>query len=142
MLIDSDLIGINEKNISDLINPVINQESDISISLKQNSLLIFKILGLDFVLGERVFKKGLIDEEFSHITGFGFETFMNKKIMEKKLRLKVVRWYNVSHERKSEKVGFLKGTLKDIIMINKIIKTSGIFGMLKQILFMNKLKVK
>ncbi|MDZ4216753.1 MAG: glycosyltransferase family 2 protein, partial [Candidatus Gracilibacteria bacterium] len=52
MTIDSDLVGLSKKAVGELIEPVRNGLADISISLRSNSLLLFKLLGLDFVSGE------------------------------------------------------------------------------------------
>lgn len=143
MLIDSDLYGLNKKNISDLICPILSKNADVSMVLMKSSFLIFKILGVDFVSGQRVFKKSFIsNENISDISSYGFEPFMNKKIIKQKLRLCVVKWDNVSNPRKKEKVGFLKGSYEDYTALWHTIKTVGISGMMVQLLFMPFLKVR
>jgi len=143
MFIDSDLIGLQPKNITDLVNPVKSSKADVSISIKANSLAIFKLLGLDFVSGERVFHKKILGNinELGKLTGFGFESFLNEKIIENNLRIKIVAWKNVSHARKSEKIGWVKGTLGEFSMLLQIIKTIGISGIFYQNLKMRSLRV-
>src|SRR3989344_4614349 len=128
MFLDSDLLGLIKRDVTNLISPVINNVADISISLSGNSLIIFKLAGLDFVSGERVLHKKILGniKKFSSLSSFGFESFLNKKIIENKLRIKVVKWANVSHARKSEKAGFVKGYLGEFFMLAQIIKTIGI----------------
>lgn len=142
IFIDSDLSGINKKNISDLLKPVIEKEADISIAMLNTSFHIFKILGIDFVSGQRVFKKEFISEkELSGLKGYGIEVFMNKKIMKNKLRIKVVNWKNVSNPRRREKVGLLRGTFEDYVALWHVVKTCGFFCMLKQMFLMSSLKI-
>jgi glycosyltransferase involved in cell wall biosynthesis len=143
MFIDSDLIGLQPKNITDLISSVKSSKADVSISIKGNSLAIFKLLGLDFVSGERVFHKKLLGDinELSKLAGFGFESFLNRKIIKNNLRIKIVSWKNVSHARKSEKIGWVKGTLGEFSMLLQIIKTIGISGIVYQNLKMRSLRV-
>ena len=143
MFLDSDLNGLSKEDLTDLINPILNNQAEISLSLRKNSLLIFRALGLDFVSGERVLNKNLLPDfdAMLNLPGFGFESFLNRIIIEKKLRLKIVKWNKVSHARKSEKVGLIKGTFGDISMIKNIIQTIGLKGIFYQIIKMRSLKV-
>ncbi|PJC38519.1 glycosyl transferase, partial [Candidatus Peregrinibacteria bacterium CG_4_9_14_0_2_um_filter_38_9] len=134
MMIDSDLLGIEKRNITDLIAPVVEGNFDVSMTLRKNSLSIFRFLGLDFVSGERVFKKNLISD-FSlldNLPGFGLEVFLNGLIVEKKLKIAVVDWENVITPRKSVKYGFWAGFVGDIKMVFQIVKVMGVFGIVEQ----------
>ena len=94
MLIDSDLVGLNKSNIHNLALPLIKNQADVSISLRKNSLLIYKLMGIDFVSGERVFNKNIFGnlKSLKRIPGFGLESLMNKRIIKKHLKIKIVRW--------------------------------------------------
>ena len=144
VLIDSDLIGLQKQNITDLILPVIQNKADLTISLRKNSLSLYKLVGIDFVSGERVFNKKLLGDldAIGKLKGFGFESFMNLKIIENKQKIKVVNWSNVISPRKSKKFGFLKGVLGDLFMIRDIIKTIGFVPMIKTLFQMRSLIVK
>lgn len=144
LFLDADLIGLNQKNITELIMPVVSKKVDLSLSIRQNSSLIFKIIKLDFITGERVFNKKILGnlDDFSSLPSFGFESYMNKIVIKSKLKIKTVNWSNVSHMRKAKKQGFVKGTINDIGMVFHIIKTIGFFGILKQNIKMLKLKVR
>jgi len=144
MFIDSDLVGLREKDIVALAKPVLEDKADISISLRKNSLNIYKFFSLDFISGERVFKKELLGnlDEIGKLRSFGLESFMNKRIIKNKLRIKVVKWDNVISPRKSKKMGFFHGMVGDIKMIKQIIKTVGFFGMISIFFNMKKLIVK
>jgi glycosyltransferase involved in cell wall biosynthesis len=135
MLIDADLKNLTPENVTDLALPVISKNVDVSISLRKNSLAIYRLIGLDFVSGERVFHKSLIAdylEEIKNLPRFGCEVFVNKVIINKKLRIKVVNWSNVYCVRKSEKVGAWRGFIGEIKMIKQILRVTGLFQIINQ----------
>ncbi len=120
MLLDADLSGLNAENISALAAPVLAGEAAVSISLRRNSLPIFRAIGLDFVSGERVVRKELLGEVLEEIRGlprFGVEVFMNRRIIAQQLTIAVVRWSQVSQSRKTEKLGYWKGIRAEWRMI-------------------------
>ncbi len=142
MLIDADLIGLSEKAIDDLVNPVLEGNADITISLRKNALSVYKMIGLDFVSGERVFNKSLLldnEEKLKNLPGFGLEVFINNLIISKNLRLKIVNWNTVISPRKSHKLGFFLGSLGDAKMIMQIFKTVPISKCIYQMYMMKKL---
>ena len=145
LMLDADLIGLSKEDITQLIEPVHNGEADISISLRKNSLPIMRWIGLDYVSGERVFRKEVLVEHLDTIEqlrSFAIESFFNRIIIQKAFRIKVVRWENTITPRKSAKVGFLKGAWGDIKMIGEIIQHVGVGGIVRQNYKMHKLKVK
>lgn len=144
ILIDSDLLGLTKENLTNLIAPVTSNQADISISIRGNSLPIYKLLGLDFVSGERVFNKNIIEQpsQLNTLPGFGFEVFLNSIILQKKLRIAVIPWPNVQSPRKSTKFSYWEGQKRDFKMILEIISIIKITGVIKQFYFMLKQKVK
>ena len=143
MLIDSDLVGLSKKDITNLISPIIKNYADVSINIRANSYKIFKWMGIDFVSGERVFSKKILGDinQFRKLSNFGFESYLNKEIIRKQFKIKIVPFPNVSHIRKTEKRGFISGTIKDYSMALEIIKTLGLFGVITQIIKMRSLMV-
>src|SRR5260370_9916789 len=69
MLLDADLKGLAAEHITALAAPVLSGAADVSLSLRQNSLLLFRAIGLDFVSGERVVRKELLGEALTEIYG-------------------------------------------------------------------------
>lgn len=135
MFLDADILSIKPDDITELAKPVLSDAFNVSMSLRKNSLLIYKIMGLDFVSGERVIpKKYLIDhlEEINKLPGYGIEVFMNKIIIENKLRVKIVNWKNVVIETKAGKIGFWKGILGELSMIKEIRKVISFREMVSQ----------
>ena len=112
LLLDADLLGLAVEHVTALAAPVLSGEADVSLSLRKNSLWIYRAIGLDFVSGERVIAKSLLSEaqeEMHRLPRFGIEIFMNRRIIARRLSISVTRWPQVTQARKSEKLGFRKG---------------------------------
>ena len=142
MTIDSDLIGLNKKDLTALMEPVLQGHVDKTMTLRKNSLLIFKMFNLDFISGERVFRKSLIDnmDDIGNLKSFQLEPFLNNIIVKKKLQLRSIKWHGVITPRKFVKMGFWKGNMGDLKMILQIISFLGIKGIIKQFISMHFLK--
>ncbi len=142
IMVDSDLVDLRPQNITDLIIPVIENQADITISLRKNSLTIFRWLGMDFVSGERVFNKALVDlDKLASLKGYMIESYMNQLIVKNKLRIRVVDLKNVIHPMKSAKIGFWRGVKKDLKMVFQIISFLSLGGLLSQYYRMLRLRV-
>lgn len=59
VMIDSDLIGLESKNISDLISPIENNLADTSLSIRRDSMAICRWFGSDFLSGDRVIPRDI-----------------------------------------------------------------------------------
>jgi glycosyltransferase involved in cell wall biosynthesis len=136
MLLDADLIGLAVEHITALAAPVLAGEADVSLSLRKNSLLIYRAIGLDFVSGERVIGKSLLSEaqeEMHRLPRFGIEIFMNRRIIARRLSIAVTRWPHVTQARKSEKLGFWKGILAEWRMIVDLLQVAYPLVLISQI---------
>lgn len=143
--LDADLIGLTREAISELIEPVASGKADIAISLRINSPWIWRFIGIDYISGERVFPKKLLEnhlDDILHLARFGLESFMNKLIIENSYRVKIVFWKNVTSPYKYKKEGLLKGMKSDFFMIMDILKTVSLPGIVYQIWKLSMLKVK
>jgi glycosyltransferase involved in cell wall biosynthesis len=135
LLLDADLKNLRPEDVTALLNPVLKNKADVSMSIRANSLAIMKWIGLDFVSGERVFNKNILsghEKELQKLPRFGFEVFLNALFIKKQLRIKPVRWAHVTHARKSEKMGWFKGRWAETKMIGEIIKTIGLRKIISQ----------
>ena len=115
MMLDADLLGLTHDNLSALMLPVLNGEVDVTMSLRRNSLLFFRVIGVDFVSGERVFRKEVLDdyERLATHPGYGLEVFFNQEVIDHKHKMLVVYWRNVRSVRVEEKYGFFYGLRLD-----------------------------
>lgn len=145
LLLDADLSPLSKKDLTDLLQPILAGWSDCSISLRKNSLLIHRLIRLDFSSGERVFNKKILvghEKEIKKLPRFGFEVFMNELLIQNHSRLAVVWWKNVSHTRKSEKMGFWKGEWAEFKMAWDMLKTVGLKKIITQNISLLKQRVK
>jgi glycosyltransferase involved in cell wall biosynthesis len=143
--LDADLVGLNAKNVTDLVQPIIDGKADVSISLRQNAPGAWRAIGLDYISGERVFRKEILEDvmdEVLKLPRFGLEVFINNQIIINNYRIAVINWDNVVSPYKVRKVGWIKGIVGDFFMILDIFKTIGVFGPFIQITKMRKLMVK
>lgn len=120
MLLDADLNGLTLEHITALATPVLLGVTDVSLSLRKNSLWIFRVIGLDFVSGERVIRKELLSEALEEVCAlprFGIEVYINHIIISRQLSIWVAHWPEVRQSRKTEKLGFWKGIRAECRMI-------------------------
>ncbi|MFH1254931.1 MAG: glycosyltransferase family 2 protein [bacterium] len=144
-LLDADLIGLTSGDINDLLKPIIDGEADASISLRKNSPWIFRKIGFDFISGERVFEKKLVQDKLDEIRklpNFGLEVYLNKLIIKNKLRIKIIFWKNVTSPWPHKKNGIFIGSKKFLFMIKDILKTVSIFEIFRQLSKIYILKIK
>jgi glycosyltransferase involved in cell wall biosynthesis len=141
LFLDADLIGLKPVHLTRLIEPVIGGEADVTISLRKNSSVPFRELGLDFISGERVFHRDLIPDpcKLRNIPSFGLEVYINKFIIKKKLRIRVVRWDDVISPYPDKKFGLVEGTRRFLRMVDNIESLIGISGIARQIIEMKRL---
>ena len=145
LLLDADLIGLTSQNITDLVAPVEQNTAEVSISLRINAPSIWRWIGIDYISGERVFSRHLLErhvDEIRKLKPFGLEVFFNRWIIKNKCAIKVVSWANVSSPYKYKKQGWYKGIKSDIKMIFDILSTTSVFEPVYQIWQMMKLRVK
>lgn len=119
-LLDADLAGLSAEYLTNLIEPIVSDKADISISLRGNTFIVWRWIGIDYISGERVFARRFIEpllERISKLQGFGLEVYMNKFILKQRLRIAVVRWDTAESAFKHQTPGqwWLLGIKKDYI---------------------------
>ncbi len=143
LLLDADLIGLEADDITALIQPVLTGRADISISLRQNAPRLWRLIGLDYISGERVFRKDLLTAQLQTLQvlpKFGFEVFLNNLCIARNYRIAVVRWDRVRSPFKNRKYGFVRGVLADLRMLRDIFATVSIWTIMRQITRMRRLR--
>ncbi len=135
MLLDADLAGVTAADIDALAAPVLRGEAEVSISLRSNSLPVYRRIGLDFVSGERVIPTSLLAgalAEMQALPRWGGEAFMNARIIKAGLTLAVVRWPAVINVRKYAKLGRWRGFLSEVAMIRDALQVLSPIGVVRQ----------
>lgn len=135
LMLDADLVGLQEKDVTSLIEPVLRSETDVTLSIRENTMLTCKWLGLEYISGERVFPRSLLAhdlESLRAIPGFGLEVYMNEKIIEKGLRIKSVWWSAVRNPGKARKFGFVRGTARQLGMVVDMLRVVSLWTIVRQ----------
>lgn len=135
MLLDADLTGLTSEHVNDLAFPVLSGKADVSLSLRKNSLMIFRMIGLDFVSGERVIRKELLSEVLEEMHGlprFGIEVFMNYQIIARQYSIAVTHWQSVTQSRKTEKLGYWKGLCAEWRMLSDLFQVDYPLALISQ----------
>lgn len=135
MLLDADLTGISAGDIAALAEPVLTGAADVSLSLRRNSLGIYRMMGLDFVSGERVVPRRLLSdasESMAQMPRWSGEVFMNERIIHRRLRVAIVDWSGVSHTPKRLKAGPWRGAMDDLRMVGDALKMLTPAGVIRQ----------
>lgn len=120
LLLDADLIGLTPAHVTALLSPVLTGVADVTISIRENSLLAYRAIGLDFVSGERVFPRALIADrihEMEKLPPYGFESYVNEIFIAHRLRLRCVKFRGVLNNRKYNKLGIVRGFFAEVGMI-------------------------
>ncbi|MFT4020653.1 MAG: glycosyltransferase family 2 protein [Acinetobacter sp.] len=139
LLLDADLRGLDMQDISDLIEPVWSGQADVTLSLRQNSPWVWRLIGLDYISGERVFRRDqVIDrlDELRKLARFGLEVWLNNLWLDHDLKIKVVHWPTVISPYKSSKMGWLQGIRADFRMLKDIFSTVPLSKAIMQIVLM------
>jgi glycosyltransferase involved in cell wall biosynthesis len=135
MFLDADLAGLGPRELDLLAAPIASGRADVSISLRSNSLGVYRRMGLDFVSGERVIPAWLVRDHVETMAGlprWGGETFINQLVIAANLDIEVVYWPGVANTRKQDKVGTLRGLVGELSMINDALQVLSPLGLLQQ----------
>jgi glycosyltransferase involved in cell wall biosynthesis len=144
VFVDADLVGLTESDVTALLMPVLNGAADMSISLRKDALLPWRTIGLDYLSGERAFRRELIAAHLDVIAalpGFGLESYLNDLLIRRQARIEVVNWTSVGHTLKARKYGMWKGLSSETRMMMHIMETTSLAQAAQQISAMHRLRV-
>ncbi|OSP54188.1 hypothetical protein BV911_14000 [Pseudoruegeria sp. SK021] len=144
LLLDSDLTGLVNGDLAALILPVLDGRADIAISLRGNTPGIWKVLGLDYISGERMLRRDLIAAqlgELAELPPFGLEVWMNRICVALGARIAIVPWRRVASTSKNRKFGVIGGLKADMRMMGDLFRCIPPLQLLRQIIGMLQLRV-
>ena len=139
LLLDADLTGLRAADLTALIAPVLAGQSEVALSLRGNAPGLWRVIGVDYITGERVLPMALVAPCLAQIAAlprFGLEVFLNGRIKAAGLRVAIVRWPGVASPAKAQKRGRWAGLRADAAMIRDILRTVGLRVILGQILYL------
>jgi Glycosyl transferase family 2 len=143
LMLDGDLLGLTSADVSRLIAPVQDGTADVSISLRGNAPWPWRVIGLDYISGERVLPRSLLPtspRELERLPKFGFEVHLNAVCIKARTRISVVRWPDVKSPTKETKFGFWTGLRADARMMQDIFRTIPPTRLILQIMAMRNLR--
>lgn len=136
VLIDADLSGLTAQALTALIDPVDQGLAMSSISLRGNAPFAWRLIGIDYISGERVIPASFLrgkDAQLAELPPFGFEVFLNRLLIAEGAPIAVVKWTDVASPSKAFKRGFVSGKLADAAMTADILRTIGPIECMRQI---------
>lgn len=144
VLIDADLTGLSAQALTALIDPVLRGTADATISLRGNAPRSWRLIGIDYISGERVVALDLLAGQQDHLAGlprFGFEVFLNRLLIARQARIAIIPWPDVASPSKAAKRGLIAGVWADVAMLADIFHTIGPVECLRQIMALRRLRV-
>ena len=125
VFLDADLIGLTKEHIEDLLNPVLNDEADMSIGLFSSGRLTTDLAQIvtPFLSGQRAMKREVIQNiDNIDITRYGVEVALTKAVKRNNYVVKKVELKDMTHVTKEEKLGLKKGIAARMKMYWEIVK--------------------
>lgn len=125
VFLDADLIGLTEKHVKDLIMPVINNETDMTIGIFKNGRIVTDLAQkvTPYLSGQRAVKRTLLDRiPNMDITRYGVEVALTKYAEKNAISSKEVYLEDMTHVTKEEKLGLIKGVQARLKMYWDIVK--------------------
>lgn len=145
MLLDADLTGLSAGAVSRLAAPVIAGRAAASLSLRGNAPRTWRLIGLDYITGERVLPHALLAPHlatFGTLPRFGFEVFLNRLLIDQGAPVAIVPWPEVASPSKAAKRGSVMAGLRaDAAMLGDIYRTVGWRECSRQIAALRRLRV-
>jgi len=125
LFLDADLLGLTEKHVLNLVEPVINDEADMTIGIFEKGRIATDLAQkmAPYLSGQRALKFSLLEKISDlDVARFGVEVALNRFMESSDIRVKEVILYDMSHVMKEEKMGVWKGMAARMKMYWEIIK--------------------
>lgn len=125
VFLDADLLGLREKHVRQLVEPILRGEADTTLGVFANGRLSTDLAQkvCPFLSGQRAFRRDVLQSmpDFAE-TGYGVEIALTRSIQKGNIRLKEVEFDDVTQIMKEEKMGFFKGLAARMRMYWEIVK--------------------
>ncbi|HNV34729.1 MAG TPA: glycosyltransferase family 2 protein [Bacillota bacterium] len=124
LLVDADLVGLTEKHVKDMLEPVKKGHADMTIGIFRGGRFKTFVSNAPFkpFTGQRAFRRGLFDPEELKDTRYGVETVMTQISKEKSAKVVEIRLDNITQVTKEEKLGFIKGMSHRMTMYGEVLR--------------------
>lgn len=135
LFLDADLIGLTEKHVLDLIEPVIYDKADMSVGIFKKGRIVTDLAQkvTPYLSGQRAIKKSIIEKLHNiDITRYGVEVALTKYVEKHSVRVQEVDLPDMTHITKEEKLGLIKGVHARLKMYWDIVKILSSYNMKKE----------
>ena len=124
LFLDADLTKLKPEHITDLLNPVIKNEADMTVGLFRGGRLHTDLAHVvtPSLSGQRAVKREVLDGLDMDSMGFGIERALTDLWQKGKITVKDVILKGVSHRTKEEKRGYWPGVKQRLKMFYEILK--------------------
>lgn len=125
LLLDADLIGLTKEHVLALLEPVVQGKAETTVGIFSSGRLFTdwaqKIA--PFLSGQRALKRTILKdmEKLDH-TSYGFELALTRYLHARKVPVKKIFLYGISHIMKEEKLGLYRGFLCRLKMYWQILR--------------------
>jgi glycosyltransferase involved in cell wall biosynthesis len=136
LLLDADLQGLTARHVTALLRPLRTGVADASVSLRSNAPWLWRVIGIDYISGERAMFASTLKPQLgmmAGLRGFGLEVFLNRLWLRERHQIAIVPLVGVASPSKMAKRGWARGVADDLRMLRDIFYTVGIGTVLYQI---------
>lgn len=126
LFLDGDLIGLTHDHISDLLEPILKGEADMSVGLFRNGRMATDLAQVlaPYLSGLRVLRRETmlaLSEDEAEVCRFGIEVALTVDAKKRGARVVEVPLEEITHRMKEEKLGLVKGFAARMKMYREII---------------------
>jgi glycosyltransferase involved in cell wall biosynthesis len=125
LLLDADLIGLTPQHVTDLINPIIYDNADMTIGFFTSGRVCTNLSQriTPFLNGQRAVKRELLESISNlELTKYGIEVVLSRFARANQSKVIWVEMPKMNQVMKEEKNGFLRGFIARLLMYWEIIK--------------------
>jgi glycosyltransferase involved in cell wall biosynthesis len=127
LLLDADLVGLQKEHVEALIQPVLDDEADVTIGVFEEGRFAtdFAQKIAPFLSGQRAIKANILQNiPDMEVSRYGVEVAINRYVRKNGVRMKLTKLPGLTHIMKEEKLGLVKGFKERVKMYWEIIKNS------------------
>jgi len=125
LFLDADLIGLTEQHVRDLIQPVLDNQADMTVGIFRNGRMVTDLAQkvTPYLSGQRAMRKSIIEKiPNMDIARYGVEVALTKYLKKYSARVMEVDLPDMTHVTKEEKLGLVKGVQARLKMYWDIVK--------------------
>ena len=127
LFLDADLIGLIPEHITDLLEPVVSNDADMTVGLFRGGRIHTDLAHIvtPSLSGQRAVRREVLNGLDMDSVGFGIERALTELWETGKITVREVILHGVTHRTKEEKRGYLPGVKQRMGMYYDILKYEG-----------------